>query len=145
MSSLVNTVLAPIGIKPFSGPPYSDRGLGDAAMGTINQAIALSDKTGEQWTKAELIRQHGELILMAKGLSAAAKAETLFRQAMSVAQAQGAAFWELRATTSLAKLWCECGRGDEAHALLVPIHSRFTEGLDTPDLMQARQLLSMQL
>jgi class 3 adenylate cyclase/predicted ATPase len=117
-------------------------GSGDASLVMINQAIALADKTGEQWSKAELIRQNGELLLMVNGLSAARRAETLFREAMTLAEAQGAALWELRAATSLARLWCDCGRHLEAHELLAPIHDRFTQGLDTPDVMDAKKLLS---
>jgi len=116
-------------------------GSSDAAMATSNQALAMADNTGEQWSKAELIRQHGELILM-EGLGAAAKAENLFREAMMLARTQGAAFWELRAATSLAKLWCDCGRHADAYGLLAPIHSGFTEGLGTPDVIKAKELLS---
>jgi predicted ATPase len=114
----------------------------DAAIGTVTQAIAMADKSGEQWSKAELIRQLGELTLLAGGEPAAAKAEELFRQAMSVAQAQGAVLWELRAAMSLAKLWRDLKRTDEARTLLASVLGKFTEGLDTPHLTEARQLLS---
>jgi class 3 adenylate cyclase/predicted ATPase len=117
-------------------------GMVDAAIGTITQAIAMADKSGEQWSKAELIRQLGELTLLAGGEPSAAKAEALFQQAMSVAQAQGAVLWELRAAVSLAKLWRDLKRTDEARALLASVLGRFTEGLDTPHLTEARQLLS---
>jgi predicted ATPase len=117
-------------------------GMVDAAIGTITQAIAMADKSGEQWSKAELIRQLGELTLLAGGEPAAAKAEELFRQAMSVAQAQGAVLWELRAAVSLAKLWRDLKRSDEARTLLASVLGKFTEGLDIPHLTEARQLLS---
>jgi predicted ATPase len=117
-------------------------GMVEAAIGTITQAIAMADKSGEQWSKAELIRQLGELTLLAGGEPAAAKAEELFRQAMSVAQAQGAVLWELRAAVSLAKLWRDLKRTDEARTLLASVLGKFTEGLDTPHLTEARQLLS---
>jgi predicted ATPase len=117
-------------------------GMVDAAIGTITQAIAMADKSGEQWSKAELIRQLGELTLLAGGEPAAAKAEELFRQAMSVAQAQGAVLWELRAAVSLAKLWRDLKRSDEARTPLASVLGKFTEGLDIPHLTEARQLLS---
>jgi predicted ATPase len=61
---------------------------------------------------------------------------------MSVAQAQGAVLWELRAAVSLAKLWRDLKRSDEARTLLASVLGKFTEGLDIPHLTEARQLLS---
>jgi predicted ATPase len=60
---------------------------------------------------------------------------------MTIARRQGATLWELRAATSLARLWCAQGKSTEAHDLLGPIHGRFTEGFDTRDLKAARALL----
>ena len=79
---------------------------------------------------------------MAGGDSAAAKAEVLFKQAIAVAQGQRAALWELRAANSLAKLRRDTKRLDEARTVLAAAYGRFTEGLDAPDLVEARQLLS---
>jgi class 3 adenylate cyclase/predicted ATPase len=134
------TTYVPFGLGALARA-LAKAGNSDAAMATINQALAKANNTGEQWSKAELIRQRGELILTAEGFGAAAKAETLFREAMMLARTQGAAFWELRAGTSLAKLWCECGRRLDAHELLAPIYNRFTEGLGTPDVIKAKELL----
>jgi predicted ATPase len=67
--------------------------------------------------------------------------ETCFVRALTVAREQGARLWELRAATSLARLWRDQGRRAEAHDLLAPIHDWFTEGFDTPDLQDAKALL----
>jgi predicted ATPase len=87
-----------------------------------------------------LHRRKGEVLLC---LSEAdrAEAERRFRKAMAVAQAQGAKLWELRAATSLARLWRDQGRGAAAHDVLAPIYGWFTEGFDTADLRDARALL----
>jgi predicted ATPase len=68
-------------------------------------------------------------------------AEASLRMAIDVAQAQCAKGWELRATTVLARLWCDQGKRIEARDLLAPIYGGFTEGFDTPDLKEAKALL----
>jgi predicted ATPase len=70
-----------------------------------------------------------------------AAAERCFSQAISIAQQQSAKFWELRATTSLARLWHEKGKRDAARDLLTPIYAWFSEGFDTPVLKEAKALL----
>ena len=69
-------------------------------------------------------------------------AERLFQRALEVARAQRALAWELRAATSLARLRQRQGRRDEARAALAPAYDAFTEGFATPDLMDARVLLT---
>jgi len=71
----------------------------------------------------------------------AAKAEAYFERALAIARAQQAKSWELRAAMSMARLWREQGKRDEARELLAPIYGWFTEGFDTPDLKQAKALL----
>ena len=68
-------------------------------------------------------------------------AEASFRDAIALAQRQGARLFELRASTSLARLWRDQGRRKEARALLAPIYGWFTEGFDAPDLKEAKALL----
>ncbi len=82
----------------------------------------------------------GDLMLMGD-ISTAAKAELCFRQVIDVARRQDAKFFELRATTSLARLLAKQGRRDEARTMLAEIYSWFTEGFDTADLKDAKALL----
>jgi predicted ATPase len=71
----------------------------------------------------------------------AAKAEAYFERALAVARARQAKSWELRAATSMARLWRDQGQQDEARDLLAPVYGWFTEGFDTLDLKQAKALL----
>jgi predicted ATPase len=68
-------------------------------------------------------------------------AEADFRDAITLARGMSAKAWELRAATSLARLWRDQGRRAEAHALLAPVYGWFTEGFDTADLKEAKALL----
>jgi adenylate cyclase len=112
----------------------------DEALVTIDEALAVVEKTGERLCEAEGHRTKGELLL-AKGVSSAAQAEQLFRTAIEIARGQKAKSWELRATTSLARLLCGTNRRDEARAMLGEIYNWFTEGFDTADLKDAKALL----
>ena len=105
----------------------------------MDDALRIVDRTGERWFAAELNRHKGQLLLL-QGRSEAA--EVLFRKALSIAEEQEAKLWELRAIMSLAKLRRDQGRRAEARGLLAPVYGWFTEGFDTPDLKQARALLS---
>ena len=69
------------------------------------------------------------------------KAQVYFDRALAVARAQQAKSWELRAATSMARLWCDQGKRDEARDLLAPVYGWFTEGFDTLDLKEAKALL----
>ena len=71
----------------------------------------------------------------------APKAEAYFERALTVAREQKAKSWELRAAMSLAQLWHEQGKWEQAHDLLAPIYGWFTEGFDTLDLKEANALL----
>jgi predicted ATPase len=70
-----------------------------------------------------------------------ADSEVAFNQALQLARQQQARSWELRAATSLARLWGEQGRHAEARELLAPVYRWFTEGFDTADLKEAKALL----
>jgi predicted ATPase len=71
----------------------------------------------------------------------AAKAEAYFERALAVAREQQAKSWELRAVMSMARLWRDQGKRQQAHDLLAPVYGWFTEGFDTLDLKQAKALL----
>ena len=88
----------------------------------------------------ELLRLKGEL-LIALDPGAKADAEVAFCQAIDIAQRQSSKSWELRAATSMARLWRDQGKRDEARELLAPVYGWFTEGFDTRDLKEAKKLL----
>jgi predicted ATPase len=83
-------------------------------------------------------RLRGTLLL---SMSKHAEAENSYRQALSIAQRQSAKFWELRAAISMAQLWRDQGKREEARELLAPIYGWFTEDFDTRDLKEAKALL----
>jgi predicted ATPase len=110
------------------------------ALLLLDEAFEAMEHRGGRWFEVELYRLKGELLLGPRGDSHK-DAEICFRQAMAVAQSQGARLLELRAAASLSRLWRDEGRPDEACALLAPVYGGFTEGFDTLDLMDAKALL----
>jgi class 3 adenylate cyclase/predicted ATPase len=106
----------------------------------VRKGLALTEASGEGLFEPELHRLEGEFIL---GLSPSetAIAESCFRNAISIAKRQSALSLELRASTSLARLWRDQGKRTDARDLLAPIYGWFTEGFDTPDLKEAKALL----
>jgi tetratricopeptide (TPR) repeat protein len=112
----------------------------DAALWTLDVAFKqVNDVAGRAW-EAELCRLRGDMLVAARP-DAADDAERSYREAIAVAQRQGARSLELRAATSLARLLRGQGRDDEARGLLAPVHGWFTEGFDTADLKDAKALL----
>jgi predicted ATPase/DNA-binding winged helix-turn-helix (wHTH) protein len=112
----------------------------EAGHVAIDQAIALSERTEERWCAAELLRNKGELLLMSRPPNIAA-AESAFQQSLDIARRQGVLSFELRAATSLARLWRDDGRRYEAHRSLATVYDQFSEGFETADLVVAKQLL----
>jgi predicted ATPase len=106
----------------------------------LNEALAHIALSGERVDQAEMLRLKGELLLMRDG-GATEEAEHCFRAAIEVARAQEAKWWELRTTTSLARLLERQSRRDEARAMIVEIYNWFTEGFHTADLKDAKALL----
>ena len=106
----------------------------------LAEALARVRQTRERWCEAELHRLRGKLLLCLPGPDKHA-AEAAFRESIAVAREQSARLWELRAATSLARLWAEQGKRAQAHDLLAPVYGWFTEGFDTADLKDARALL----
>ena len=121
----------------------------DEGLAALSGAFALVETKGEQWWEAELYRLKGELLLQsgAQGPESGsvtrpvAEAETCLRQALDMARHQQAKSLELRAATSLSRLWQQQGKRAAARELLAPIYSWFTEGFDTADLQEAKTLL----
>jgi len=106
----------------------------------IDEALGAVEATGERWNEADIHRTAGAITLMSSEPDAA-KAERHFDRALEIARAQQARSWELRAATSLARLWRDQGRRAKAHDLLAPVYGWFTEGFDTLDLKEAKALL----
>lgn len=102
------------------------------------RAIARADAGSAGWSSAEVLRGWGESVLRAGSVQ---QAERLFQRACAIAAEQGAGAWELRAATSLARLWQGQGKGAQGRALLGDIYGRYTEGHATRDLRTARALL----
>jgi predicted ATPase/class 3 adenylate cyclase len=112
----------------------------EEALEVLAEALALVAKTGECWWEAELYRLRGELLLQ-QSSDNQVEAETCFHHALEIARMQQAKSFELRAATSLARLWQQQGKRQEAHDLLAPVYNWFTEGFDTADLQDAKALL----
>ena len=110
------------------------------ASQTINEAIAIIEETKEQWCQAEVHRTAGEITLLSPKPNPA-KAEAYFERALTVARQQQAKSWELRAAMSMARLWRDQGKRQQARELLAPVYGWFTEGFDTLDLKEAKALL----
>jgi predicted ATPase len=102
--------------------------------------MALAETGGERWYQAELYRVRGVLLLH-QDRANQAMAEANFGQAMATARGQQARWLELRAATSLARLWADQAKRKKAHDLLAPVYGWFTEGFDTADLKDAKALL----
>jgi predicted ATPase/DNA-binding winged helix-turn-helix (wHTH) protein len=110
-------------------------------LATIEEAIVSAERSEERWATAELLRIKGELFLLQSAPGAAAAADVTFREALDWARRLDALSWELRCATSLARLWRDQTRSNEARELLAPVYDRFTEGFDTADLKAAKALL----
>jgi predicted ATPase len=105
----------------------------------LAEALATVDKTGECYWEAELHRRKGELLLMQQ-IQNVVEAEECFRKALDIARRQQAKSLELRAATSLSRLWQQQAKKEEAYRLLADIYGWFTEGFDTADLKEAKTL-----
>jgi predicted ATPase len=112
----------------------------EEGLTVLVEALTLVDTTGERWYEPEMYRLKGELLLQ-QSSSNQTEAESCFHQAISIAQNQQAKSWELRAATSLARLWQSQGKRHEARQVLGDVYGWFTEGFDTADLKDAKALL----
>jgi class 3 adenylate cyclase/predicted ATPase len=119
---------------------YAELGQLDDARRCIDDAIDKVERSKEKWCEAEVHRIAGEIAL--KSLAPdTEKAEKCFDHALAVARQQQTKSWELRAAMSMARLWRDQGKPQQAHELLAPVYSWFTEGFDTLDLKEAKALL----
>ena len=120
-------------------------GQAEEGLDVLLEALELCNRRGDRWYEAELYRLKGELTLQSPGerpeSAVQHEAEACFHKALEIAAQQTAKSWELRAATSLARLWRQQGRQAEARQLLGEIYNWFTEGFDTKDLQQAKALL----
>src|SRR5262249_48694687 len=131
----------------------------EEGLTALAEALEVVDNTGERWCEAELYRLKGQLTLqkfqvpgskfqvppspqpVTPNTHVEAEAEGCFHKAIDVARKQREKSWELRASTSLARLWQQQGKKDEARHILEEIYGWFTEGFDTKDLQEAKALL----
>jgi class 3 adenylate cyclase len=122
------------------GAAIAKAGCTDDALAILNDTLEHIERTGEKRDQAEMLRLKGEVLLMCAP-SATTDAEECFRDALEVARAQEAKWWELRATVSLARLLRDTNRRAEARKMLAEIYNWFTEGFELTDLKEARVLL----
>jgi class 3 adenylate cyclase/predicted ATPase len=145
---------------------YGKADQAEAGLSVLAEALDIVSKTGECFYEAELHRLKGTLTLQSQTSlervsdkskanqdksedtnpqsptpDPQAEAEACFHKAIEIARQQHAKSWELRAATSLARLWQQQGKKTEAHDLLAPVYTWFTEGFDTKDLQDAKALL----
>jgi class 3 adenylate cyclase/tetratricopeptide (TPR) repeat protein len=109
------------------------------AQGTVATGLAVAAQTGQPFFDADLHRLDGELLVATGG--PADEVAARYHRALAIAREQGARSFELRAATSLARLWRDQGKRAEARDLLAPVYAWFTEGFDTLDLIDAKELL----
>jgi class 3 adenylate cyclase len=124
---------------PILADALTHQGKHDAAVAVARDGLSTEERTGHRQWKAELHRLEGIALC---GLNRLEEGQGALEQAMRVARSQGAKAYELRATTSLARLLCDQARRQQARDLLVPVYDWFTEGFHTRDLKEAKALLS---
>jgi class 3 adenylate cyclase/predicted ATPase len=125
---------------PYLARAYAELGQFGDAWRCIDEVLMAVETSKERWHEADIYRMAGEIALLSPA-HASAKVETYFERALAVARAQQAKSWELRAAMSLARLWRDQGKRQQARDCLAPIYGWFTEGFDTRDLSQAKALL----
>jgi predicted ATPase len=114
------------------------RGHFEEGHASLDQAFAFLEETGERLCEPKLHRLRGKLLMLERSDDAA---EASLQKALDVARQQNARWPELRASRDLARLWAERGERKQALDLLAPVYDWFTEGFDTPDLVEAKALL----
>jgi class 3 adenylate cyclase/predicted ATPase len=133
------TVYAPVWLSYLAGA-QAEVSKFDGAWRCTEEAMTAAEIAKETWWEAETNRVAGQIALKSPQPNAA-KAEVYFERAVAVARQQQAKSWELRAAMSMARLWRDQGKREEARELLAPVYGWFTEGFDTLDLKEAKALL----
>jgi predicted ATPase len=119
---------------------YQKRGQAEVGLCILSEALVRVSETDAHFLEAELYRLKGQLLLQ-QSSDNATEAETCYHQALEVSRHQQAKSLELRSATSLARLWQQQGKRQDAYDLLAPVYGWFTEGHDTADLIDAKALL----
>ena len=119
---------------------YARIGRIEEGLTLLNEALEHIERSGEKVDQSEMLRLKAEVLLM-RDRAATAEAEHCLRAALEVARRQEARWWELRATTSLARLLAQQSRREEARTMLAEIYNWFTDGFELPDLKEAKALL----
>jgi class 3 adenylate cyclase/tetratricopeptide (TPR) repeat protein/ABC-type transport system involved in cytochrome c biogenesis ATPase subunit len=117
---------------------YAKLGQAEAGLELLDEAVQSAEATSERFFEAELYRLRGKILL---SLDKKGEAEAELKRALTIARRQEGRWWELRAATTLARHWHDEGKSIEAISLLQPIYSWFVEGIDAPDLTDAKTLL----
>jgi DNA-binding SARP family transcriptional activator/predicted ATPase len=123
---------------------YGKTGQVEEGLALLAEALVFANQGGERLWEADIYRLKGELLLKAKAERRKASPESpedCFLEAIKIARAQQAKFLELRATMSLCRLWQKQGKREKARQMLVEIYNWFSEGFDTADLKEAKELL----
>ena len=134
-----STVFIPLALL-YLARAYRELGQTDEAWRCIGEAITAVEATKERWFEAGIYHAAGEIALVSHERDAA-KAEAYFERALAIARKQQARSLELRAATSMAQLWRDEGKRDEARGLLAPVYGWFTEGFDTLALRESKAVL----
>jgi predicted ATPase len=137
--SIGSSVLEPFLLLSLAAA-YAGLGNLKEAWRCIDEAMSMIATTKERWFETEVKRMAGEIALL-KPTPDIPKAEAYFNSALDVARQQQAKSWELRAAMSMARLWRDQGKREEARELLAPVYGWFTKGFDTRDLKEAKTLL----
>jgi predicted ATPase/class 3 adenylate cyclase len=140
VQAMGNRVVQPVYL-PILAAVSGTLGQVDAGLHTVTEALDVAEQTGVRWYEAETYRIKGTLLLLHQAVPDVAQAEACFQQALDMARRQEAKSWELRAATSLARLWQSQDKRQDAYDLLAPVYGSFTEGFDTADLKESKALL----
>jgi predicted ATPase len=108
----------------------------------LDDALAIAERTGDHFFLAEIYRLQGEITFAHRGPAATDDTEDCYNRSLALARKQKALSWELRTAVSLARLWRDVGKRQQAADLLVPVARKFKEGLQAADVKEAVHLMN---